>query len=501
VSQLPTCGEQARLALPKNNDTIPNNVDWKTCHLHQKLFYCFLALIIWIPLPLGSRHPAMQTLMILLINLLFVAYWASLYTGKLEKISRAAKKTRVIYILFALNIFWLWLQSLALPVEWITTLSPERIKFLTQDVNTTTLAINPSLIPTEIMLTVAYAQLFFLTTALVTNKKQLEQLFLCLVICGALQALYGSAMVLSGTELQLWFEKDRYFGDATGTLKSRNHMANYLAYCMAAGIAILLARRESSEAQTVRQQLRRLSSWFLGIKGFTRISLCMIVTGLILTHSRLGNGAFFFSLPLAGIIWIILSRSFSRNILILFGSLLLIDALLLGYWFGLEELSDRLGATQLTTELRNEITPYLIIMTKAFWLSGVGAGGFDALFPTYNQIPLWAHYNEAHNDYLQFAIEQGLIGFTPLICIALLSLFKNIHTLVVRRSRKLQAMCFAVLLALMTTGIHITAEYNLQAPATSSLFVIFLALPWVADNIKSRKRRSTKNNPPEIRSA
>jgi len=73
-----------------------------------------------------------------------------------------------------------------------------------------------------------------------------------------------------------------------------------------------------------------------------RLYLVMMVIALVLTHSRMGNVAFFFSLLIAGIIGLLLSRRAPRSTVILLTSLIIIDMFIVGAWFGIDKVAQRL---------------------------------------------------------------------------------------------------------------------------------------------------------------
>jgi O-antigen ligase len=86
--------------------------------------------------------------------------------------------------------------------------------------------------------------------------------------------------------------------------------------------------------------------WLLSGSGWLRLLMAVIVTGIVLTHSRMGNTSLFVSLTFIGVIWLWRNRSSWLRSFILVGSLLLIDALILGTWFGLDNVVERLQQTQ-----------------------------------------------------------------------------------------------------------------------------------------------------------
>lgn len=456
--------------------------------MNKHFYHAYLALLCWLPLPMASKSIIAQNLFTVAITLLSLACCLSFALSRHYRTPLAFRKAFPAYLLLALNIIWLWLQSTPLPVEWINILSPARSAYAGMETNpqSMTLSFYPWITQQRLLLSAAYLQLFMLTLLLIDTKDRLRTLLYVLVGLGLFQAAYGSIMTLSGIEKVWWYKKEAHTGVATGTLLNRNHLANYLTFCAAAAMGLLLAAKPSESANSRRDVIRNVMNWLLGIKGFVRFSLIIMVTGLILTHSRMGNVAFFASLTIAGAIWLILTRNHSRNVLILFGSLIVIDILLLGGWFGIEKVAERIEQTQADRELRNILLPYMIDMAKTFSWAGTGAGTFETVFPLYNQILLSVVYNEAHSDYLQFIIEQGIIGVTPLALVILLGLLKTWQSLRRRHSRLLTGTGFSILMVLVATGIHASVEYTLQRPATASLLVIFLALPWITAHLETQ---------------
>jgi hypothetical protein len=129
-------------------------------------------------------------------------------------------------------------------------------------------------------------------------------------------------MTLTGIEHIFWISKEAYIGRATGTFINRNHFANYPAICAVAGTALLLIG---------------LLNFILSREMLFRIGLTLIVVGIVLSRSRMGNTAFFISLISAGFIWMILTRRVSRNAIRLLTRLVVIDLWVVGNWFGFEE--------------------------------------------------------------------------------------------------------------------------------------------------------------------
>jgi len=87
----------------------------------------------------------------------------------------------------------------------------------------------------------------------------------------------------------------------------------------------------------------------------------------------------------------------------------------------------------------------------------------------------WEH---AHNDYLQFAGEFGLLGFAMLGGIVLMSTWMAIAAQLHRRDQMMRGMACGILMAIIAMLLHTAIDFNLQIPANAATFVVILAMAW-----------------------
>ncbi|GLQ30273.1 hypothetical protein GCM10007876_07510 [Litoribrevibacter albus] len=219
--------------------------------------------------------------------------------------------------------------------------------------------------------------------------------------------------------------------------------------------------------------------------------MAIMVIALVLTHSRMGNTAFFFSLVAAGLIWLFMTKRVTKGSLILLISLLIIDTLIVGAWFGIDKVAERLEGTALTKESRDEVNRDTLTLITNQPLLGSGAGTFYTAFPQYRGDDITLYYDHAHNDYLQLVAEHGFIGVTPLALLLLTSFTTAISTMRNRRTLLFQALAFAPIMAISAILLHSTVDFNLQIPANAAFFVIILSMSWVVRYLprKTYRRR------------
>ena len=202
-----------------------------------------------------------------------------------------------------------------------------------------------------------------------------------IVLTASLQAMYGAFMTLTGIEYGFFAEKEKFKGVATGTYLNRNHLAGLLEMSIAVGIGLLLAK-PTIYSGSVRQKLRTFIRLLLSNKVILRLLLAVLVIALVLTRSRMGNTAFFASLMVAGAIALLLMRNKTTATTILLGSLLIIDIAIVGAFFGVDKVAERLQNTSSQTESRDEVTRDTFNIFLEHPLTGIGAGTFTHAYPS-----------------------------------------------------------------------------------------------------------------------
>jgi len=309
------------------------------------------------------------------------------------------------------------------------------------------------------------------------------------VLSALFQAMYGSLMTLSGVEYGFFFEKELYRGFATGTFINRNHLAGYLEMALAIGIGLLIASLTGGGAETWRQRLRDFIKLLFSAKMRLRVYLAVMVIALVLTRSRMGNTAFFASLMIAGVIGLVLSRHATRSTVILLTSLIIIDMFIVGAWFGVEKVAQRLQDSALSEETRDEVNEYGLGLIRDYKWTGSGGGSFYTVFPRYRKGDIANFYDHAHNDYLEITADTGIIGISLLGLAVLMSLGAALLAQYRRRDPLMRGMGFAATMGIIALMIHSTVDFNLQIPANAMTFMIVLAIAWLALFLEAQPTR------------
>lgn len=461
-------------------------------------FRLFCALIWLLPIPIGLNRDwlwlaAMAVSLLLLSRVLSRLAHESLNPARLDALRRLRACALPLFCL-GLIVLICVLQMLPLPEALLAVLSPNRPP------SEGWVPMSVDLMATGLrgLQTLFFASLFMLAVLLVSSTDRLRMLMVTMVLAGFVQALYGSLMTLSGIEWLLLGPKEYNIGLATGTFINRNHFAGFLEMTLAVGIGLLLSQiRSDSNPGEWKTRLREVIRWVLGPKMRLRLCLVVMVIGLVLSHSRMGNGGFFISLLVASIAALILLSKAPRPLIILIVSLIAIDLVVVGTWFGVEQVVDRIQQTAQYDELADRYHDQTRLDVDAetwaafgdFMWTGSGAGSFETVFPGYRPHDLNASFDHAHNDYLELALEYGVVGVLPFVVLLLTAVVRSLQIQRRRRHPLLRGAGFAGFMAVVAMGIHSVVDFNLHIPANAAYLVLIMAMIWIAGSLELKSKR------------
>lgn len=466
----------------------------------QRVFWGLLALLCWAPLPLGSNR--VWAIGILVAGALALLAGAAVcWRNSADRAFARLRRFRLPLGLLAGLVTIAWLQTLPLPAEWVVLLSPElarvRAAVGADAAGAPSLDIHQSRIMAS--LAFAYFSVFLVAVLVVRSRERLETLAQTLVWSGVFQAALGSVLFSVGAQYRIFFvelEHTRVFG----TFVYQNAVAAYLYICLSVGIGLMLARlgSEGATPENWRERLSSVLRFVLGSRMRLRLMLVVMVIGLVLTRSRMGNAAFFASMMVVGGAGILLARRMAPATILLLASLVVIDVLVIGTWVGLEKVVERVQETRLTreegghsesVEERSQAARAALPWVRDFALTGSGGGTFYASYFRYRPPSSGGRdfVDHAHNDFVQVAGEYGLAGLALMATLVALTLWKCLRVLAVRKSRVPRGMAFGAAMAMVALLIQSTVDFNLQIPANALTIVTVLAMAWIAADLPGRR--------------
>ncbi|MFB1490598.1 MULTISPECIES: O-antigen ligase family protein [unclassified Thiocapsa] len=292
---------------------------------------------------------------------------------------------------------------------------------------------------------------------------------------------------------------------ATGTYANRNHLAGLLAMTLPLALAMLYYNL-GHEDSTGRP---RSGSWrsravFLGSTHGNAAILygavaLLILVGLVFTRSRMGIAMGMLGLILTTLLFA--RRIGGSNTFGITGTVVAV-ALGFGVAIGLAPVIDRFTVTGVVEDGRVDLFSATFLRIAELLPVGSGPGTFSSAFPPVQPIRFGAQFpNHAHNDYLEWISDAGLIA--ALLILIALGLYLYQWTRVYARggwsrARFLQA---GAGVGLFVLALHELVDYNLAIPANQAVFAVlagifFMAPEHLDASAQGRSRRRTPDLEP-----
>ena len=462
------------------------------------VFFGFLCLLVWAPMPLGSNRVwAIGLLLLAAVTLSGCAAWV--WRGQFQMAQKRLTRFFLPVGLLAAMAALSWLQVIPMPAAWVKAVSPMAAA---AQAGADTMTLSLDVFQSQLMagLSFTYLCVFLVAVLCVRTADRLDTLAQVLVWSGVLQAVLGAVLFSVHAEYTLFFVEllhDRM----KGSFVYHNSMAGYLCMCLSVGVGLMLARLGDSPrvAPTWKARLRASIEFVLSPKMRLRMLLIIMVIALVLTRSRMGNTAFFVAMLVVGLAGVVLARKTAPQTIALIISLIVIDILIVGTGVGLEKVVERIQDTDLTDatggkaesiQARTEAARTAIALVKDYALVGSGGGSFYNVFLSYRTPEYgYTYVDHTHNDYVEIASDYGLIGLGILGSLVALTLGTVLRVMARRRSVLPWGVAFGVAMAIVGLLLHSTVDFNLQIPANAMTIIVILAMGWIASELPSKKRR------------
>lgn len=478
--------------------------------------WSFFALIIYAPLPLGSNRPWALALLGLLTGCLLI--WNVWRPGK-ASVSPALEGARVPFALLGLWIALLVMQIIPMPSAWVGALGQHPLgESAGQNLIFSSMSIDPYSTRLYLFKACILASVFWLSCNLIDSRNRIESLARVIVFSGLLQAMIGVILMASGVSYFLFFA-EMTSPRGHGTFVSPNNFAGYLELTLAVGIGFMIAKLDGYPVANWRARLHGLMLVLVSEKALLRLSLIIMVVGLVASRSRMGNAAFFASLLIVGTFTIFFAKHATHQVrdnrekntlratIVFIASLVVIDVFIIGGVVGVEQVVQRLEHTNLamraieapvdprvtaakvyvqeeSMEQRSEVAKYALSLVRDYPWIGAGGGTFHLAFPHYQPPELKGFLDHAHNDFVEFASEAGLLGFLILALLVAHSAWCSVKLLLRSHDQLARGMAFASLMGVTSLLIHGAVDFNFQIPANALLLVIILSFPYFCRVLK-----------------
>jgi O-antigen ligase len=360
------------------------------------------------------------------------------------------------------------LQLLPLPLSLLRFLSPARAELLgalapvLPGITKAPLSVNPPLALLWSLSLLCYIAVFFLVRELSWRFTERPWMaVLPLIALAAVEAALGMIQISAG-----WPN-----AEGTGTYTNRDHFSGMLEMILPLSVmygwSILRRRRENPE-QSIWPAINVCVVWALS---------ALLLVAIVYSLSRMG---FFVALCS---LFMVAALSFgprlpSQNFRMVSLTLLAVGTLAMFVFLPPDQLIERFAEMSASGKILADTRLYfwketLSLIGEFRWF-GCGLGGFESTFLKYQAIASAFRVEMAHNDYLQYMAELGLVGFSILsaaIAGILIPVAKGIIQVTDENRRLLLVACAG---SFMAIAIHSLVDFNLYIPANGMI------LAWIA---------------------
>lgn len=300
------------------------------------------------------------------------------------------------------------------------------------------------------------------------HAKSFEYFFIAIVSFAAIQSIYGVWIYLSGSNQLLWMPKLFYLDRPTGFFVNANHFAAYLVLSVILLVSNILCSKPERQKSVSIRVLNHIYSP-------RNLVLCLLVITLLMSKSIGAMVALLVTITL--MLLVKLWSSSGRKVFII--TVLVVFVMLFFLVLSMDYALIEKEITQLSHTFRRrlELSSAAFDMLKDHWLWGVGGGSFYSQFSPYRTLEIGnSYYNFAHNDFLQFWIEYGLIGVVLLNTFLFLILRDNFYVLKRTQSVIRATFAHASIYTTMAVGIHSMVDFPLHIPGFSVCFLVLISI-------------------------
>lgn len=312
-----------------------------------------------------------------------------------------------------------------------------------------------------IYLFLIYIGSFYATIYLIRNRYDQRQIVFVLGAIATMLAVIGLLKV-GGVTPAFWHYPELDYPKAfvSGVYGNHNHLAGYLEMVIPLLLMSLLAQ-----------------DWSIKTKLMLIFMLLVCLIAHIFTLSRGG--------------WVALIAGMSFMVLVLFtkknykGKRLFIASFIVLAMFGVLVLSGaNIFERALTVTDQSHVVGLggrvlawqgTLTMFQDHWILGSGPGTFSAVFPQYQPPGTSARFYFAHNDYLHYLAELGIV-LVPLVIWSLVRLFKEAFAKIASSSKQRSGITIGATSGVVAMLFHSAVDFNLHIPANAILFMVLLAL-------------------------
>ncbi|MDY6949985.1 MAG: O-antigen ligase family protein [Thermodesulfobacteriota bacterium] len=315
-----------------------------------------------------------------------------------------------------------------------------------------------------------YLVLYVVVANTVRRRDQVRRLACMVVAVGGFLALFGLIKYL-GELSPPWWDYEVSSNGLTATFANRNHLAGYMEMAMAVAIGLFTAARKG---------------WQKALCAFFIFCQCVALT---LSLSRGGWLSAILALGFMLCLYVVKTKQSYRALMV---SVVAVATVVVLTALASTPVIERLetltpGERMGHRQGRPAVWAKTVDLIKDHPLLGTGPGTFAVAFTPYRPAGLNATYAYAHNDYLHFVAETGLLTLGVLLWLVAAAFYTAIGRLRTTKSRLTLGITLGALAGMVAILAHSMVDFNLHIMANATLFTVLAGLvmsaargPWTS---------------------
>ena len=312
------------------------------------------------------------------------------------------------------------------------------------------ISLHPYKTVNEVLKYLAGFVVFLIAAKNFRDTPKLSRAMKTLVIFGFTLGIFAIVQKTTWNGNLYWFRELRMGGSPFGPFVNRNHFAGFIGMIIPLGLGLLFTRKTNEEKI---------------LYGFLTV---IMAVSLFFSLSRGGIIGFLSGISLFSIL-LAKNKLQTRGVWIVGVFLAVILSYLL--YLGVDPIVQRFYQSDITTNDRLVVGAATVDAIKDFWLTGSGLGTFVNVFPLYAPLDMGAIFDHAHNDYLEFILETGIIGLLMLLVFISLLIYGLSKNGFQGRKGIFRAAVFS---SLFTMTVHGMFDFNLHILSNMLLFFTLL---------------------------
>ena len=457
-----------------------HQIKQKTLSINQ-LYQFFFCLIFF----LGTLFNGSNSFLLIKINFIFLfIFFLHLMFKKNFKTNflYLYKTNKNIFYLFAIFIIFLIFQVVPLPNFFLSFISENSFNFY-KNINFSNynpISLNIYFSSHEI---INYLNIFFiviLTNLIFYKKKHINRFLFYFSIMGFFHAFFAVFWLLNGNPDFIFKDTIYYSNSATGFFINRTNFSFFLVLTFLIGLQYLYFNNIKMIFKEDKFEI-----------FYVRFFLLFISIGIISTFSRLGNFYLLIIVLYYLLISIINTNKLFNRFSIFFIVLILFDILIMGVYFGGNQLISRFDFFNYellsnpnnqvnllsSKDIEDNLSRLKLISLgfeffKSYFYFGYGAGAFESafflLFENLNDI----YANHAHSDFVELLGELGIFGFIIFILLFINILYRGVDAYIGKYSN-LHFLLIPLLLLFLFNGFF---DFSLNIPSNQFLFASLVTM-------------------------